>query len=280
VRRGASWTAAYHLQLTVAAVARPVRSSMVPLVLLAAELSWGCCLPRRHLPGGASSRHPASGVAVVDTARTPAMASVAGRCPACGVQPPIRGRPGSGRPAVRCPASPVFGHLGSLSGVRLSGPSAVHPSSPLVSTVRCPAVRCPAVWCPPVGPDASVSSTPDGGVGTRLVRGGNRHRRKRSRSRWRPCRRAARSTAQQAWGGDAAAVARWSMGSLGPGRVGAGAAAVPAERPGRPGRRVEHLSLRLRCGRGSRLRREVAAPAAWLPSWAGCATTVRGRRRA
>jgi hypothetical protein len=31
MRRGASWTAAYHLQLTVAAVARPVHSSMVPL---------------------------------------------------------------------------------------------------------------------------------------------------------------------------------------------------------------------------------------------------------
>jgi hypothetical protein len=29
MRRGASWTAAYHLQLTVAAVARPVGSSAV-----------------------------------------------------------------------------------------------------------------------------------------------------------------------------------------------------------------------------------------------------------
>jgi hypothetical protein len=221
------------VQLTVAAVARPVRSSMVPLVLLAAELSWGCCSPRRYLPGGASSRHPASGVAVVDIARTPAMASVAGRCPACGVQPPIRGRPGSGCPAVRCPASPVFGHLGSLSGVRLSGPSAVHPSSPLVSNrpVSTRPVSNRLLSTRPVSSrllsarrSGRVRLLPHrtGALGPGWCRGGNRHRRKRSRSRWWPCRRAARLTAQQAWGGDAAAVARWSMGSLGPGRVGAG----------------------------------------------------------
>jgi hypothetical protein len=289
LRRGASWTAAYHVQLTVAAVARPVRSSMVPLVLLAAELSWGCCSPRRYLPGGASSRHPASGVAVVDIARTPAMASVAGRCPACGVQPPIRGRPGSGCPAVRCPASPVFGHLGSLSGVRLSGPSAVHPSSVQpsgvhrpVSTVRCPTVRCPTVCCPPVGPDASVSSHTGrgrwdqaGAAGATVTAGSGRGpgggRAVEPLGR-RPSRLGAatlpRSHVGQ-WG-------RWGLA----GWVRAGRPRVPAERPGRPGRRAEHLSLRLRCGRGSRLRREVAAPAAWLPSWAGCATTVRGRRRA
>jgi hypothetical protein len=41
---------------------------------------------------------------------------------------------------------------------------------------------------------------------------------------------------------------------------------VTAERPDRPGRRAEHPSLRLRCGHGSWLPREVAAPAAWLPS--------------
>src|SRR5215218_1378023 len=40
VRRGASWTAAYHRQLTVAAVARPVRGGVGAPGVLAAERSW------------------------------------------------------------------------------------------------------------------------------------------------------------------------------------------------------------------------------------------------
>jgi hypothetical protein len=160
VRRGASWTAAYHLQLTVAAVAGPVRSSMVPLVLRAAELSWGCCSPRRHLPGGASSRHPAS-------------ASPWSTLPGClpwrrspvGVQHAVSNHPSgvvrgpavrpSGVQPVRC--SVTWGRRpGSGCPARLL--STRPASSPLVSTVRCPTVRCPTVCCPPVGPDASVSS--------------------------------------------------------------------------------------------------------------------------
>jgi hypothetical protein len=72
-------------------------------------------------------------VAVLATARTPAMASVAGRCPASGVHPSaivvrVRrfNRPVSSRP--------VSGHLGSSSGGPAVRSSAVHPSSPLVST--------------------------------------------------------------------------------------------------------------------------------------------------
>jgi hypothetical protein len=138
VRQGASWTAASHLQLTAAAVVRPV------LVVLCAELSWVVARPDGACPGGASSRHPASGVvAVIDTARTPAMASVAGRRPACGVHPsgvvrdprrPCGVRPagfivrGSGGPAVCRPPS----------GVR---PSAVRPVCPDASSWSHPG-RC------------------------------------------------------------------------------------------------------------------------------------------
>jgi hypothetical protein len=149
VRRGASWTADHQLQLTGAAVAGSV------LVVLAAELSWLVGRP----DGGCPVERPAgiqrSGVvAVVGKARTPAMASVAGPRPACGVHHPV---PSSG---VRRTSRPVSGRL-------MSSVSSVQP-------VRCPAVRCPAFWCPPVRrppvrlvsrllsapvrPDASVSS--------------------------------------------------------------------------------------------------------------------------
>jgi hypothetical protein len=125
VRRGASWTADHHLQLTVAAVVGSV------LVVLAAELSWLVGRP----DGGCPVERPAgiqrSGVvAVVGKARTPAMASVAGPRPACGLHP-----------------------SGPSSGVQRVQPSSVRPSGVQRvqrPPVRCPAVWCPAVWCPPV----------------------------------------------------------------------------------------------------------------------------------
>jgi hypothetical protein len=107
VRRGASWTAAYHLQPTVAAAAEPVRSSVVPSssVLVSGP---GRRPPSRRLPGGAASRHPASGVvAGVDTART--LRGVGHRCPTRGVHPAgcvvrdLAVQPAGVRP-VRCPA--------------------------------------------------------------------------------------------------------------------------------------------------------------------------------
>jgi hypothetical protein len=136
VRQGASWTAASHLQLTAAAVVRPV------LVVLCAELLLlAQTVPTRaERPAGIQR----SGVvAVIDTARTPAMASVAGRRPACGVHPsgvvrdprrPCGVRPagfivrGSGGPAVCRPPS----------GVR---PSAVRPVCPDASSWSHPG-RC------------------------------------------------------------------------------------------------------------------------------------------
>jgi hypothetical protein len=115
VRRGASWTAAYHLQLTVAAVDGPVASSLMPSSVLLSGPGW--TPPRRRLPGGAASGHPAGrrcrrGRHCQDAA----VASLTGvRCP------PIRLR-----------------RLGSAAQ-----PSGVRP-------VRCPPVRCPPVRCPPV----------------------------------------------------------------------------------------------------------------------------------
>jgi hypothetical protein len=216
VHRGASGTAAYHLQLTAAAVARPVHSNVMPSssVLLRGR---GYCSPRRRLPGGAASGHPASGVAaVVDTARTP----LGRRSPVSGrryppsrlvvrdpaVQPAVSGRPVSGtrvrRPGSGCPA-------GCRPPVRC--PSRL--LSPLwCPAVRCPAVRCPAIRCPAIRCPAiccsprsvrSRPSPPTSGGGAGPGRGGRATRRP-SNGRGpggRPHRRAAGSPGRGAHGG-------------------------------------------------------------------------------
>jgi hypothetical protein len=108
------------------------------------------------------------------------MASVAGRCPASGVHPPIRyRRPGSGGPAVQCPARPVTWVVVRVSG----GP-----------VVCCPPVRGPAFWCPPVQRPAGWRPAPwvrtrpsppmpDGSVGPGRC-GGHPSPRERVESRW------------------------------------------------------------------------------------------------
>jgi hypothetical protein len=184
MRRGASWTADHHLQLTVAAVAGSV------LVVLAAELSWLAGRP----DGGCPVERPAgiqrSGVvAVVGKARTPSMASVAGPRPACGVHPPgsvVRG------PAVQ----PSSVHP---SGVHPSGvhPSSVHPSSVHPSSVH------PSSVHPSGGQPAAVRTRPShptsgGGVVDQVGAAGNPSPQDGSRSRWASRRGAARSTAGQA----------------------------------------------------------------------------------
>jgi hypothetical protein len=128
VRRGASWTAAYHLQLTVAAVARPVRSSVGALGVLAAERSW---LLLAQTASARRSVQPVSpGPASSPWSTLPAAKpSVGRRCPACGVHPSGIG--------VRDPAV-------QPSGVRSPG---VVVQTVRRSAVRCPPVRCPAVWC-------------------------------------------------------------------------------------------------------------------------------------
>jgi hypothetical protein len=148
VRRGASWTAAYHLQLTVAAVARPVRSSVVPSESLLPS-GPGCCSPRRRLPGGASCRHPAGGRRRRGRQCQDASHGVGRRSASTMRCPPTRFvvRDPAVQP-VRCSARPVSGHLGSSSGVRRStrpassSLSGVHPSGVHPSGVQ-------PVWCPP-----------------------------------------------------------------------------------------------------------------------------------
>jgi hypothetical protein len=129
MRRGASWTAAYHLQLTVAAVARPVRSSVGALGVLAAERSW-LLLARRSV-------QPVSSGRASSPCRHCQQAShgVGRRCP------PIRfRRPGSGCPAVRVRSPGVVPRVQR-------------------SAVCCPPVQRPAVCCPPVRcPPRPVSS--------------------------------------------------------------------------------------------------------------------------
>jgi hypothetical protein len=200
-------------------------------------------------------------VAVVDPASSHATASVAG------VQ------------------QAVSTHPASASGIRLSQPSGVR-SPGVVQRVRRPAVRCPpiqrpAVWCPAVQcpavrPDASVSfhlrrwpGDCDHRNGWRLLwLPGRRRLDRRSRrpGRGRRCR---------------SRVGRWEVAG-GPGRRVRGGPRrprLPAERPGRPGRRAEPVAAAA-LWHGCRRQREVAAPAAWLASSAGGATTVGGRRRA
>jgi hypothetical protein len=273
VRRGASWTAAYHLQLTVAAaVARPVLAAWCPSEslllsdprLLLAQTASARRSVQRASSGRASSPRPA-----LPGSRR----GVGHRCPAGGVHASgsssgirLSSRAVSARPvsARAVSARPVSGYPGLSSGVRRSGrllstrpvstPSAVHPS-----------VRV-----------ASVSPIAGGGVETRSRRPGNPHHRNGSRSLWRPPRRANGSTDQQAWGRRrrrARAVVsggRWR--TRAPGWCGRRRSRVPAARPGRPRRRAEPpVAGGLRRGQGSRPRRELAAAAAWLPSsgWVG-----------
>jgi hypothetical protein len=151
VRRGASWTAAYHRQLTVAAVARPVRGSVGPSASLLAERSWWLLAQTtlacpddvgpEQCPGGIDR----SGVvAVVDPASSQATASAAD------VQQAVSTHPGSVS-GIRLSSRPVSGHLGSSSSGSGARPSAVHPSGVGPAGVQPSGVG-------PVGPDASVSS--------------------------------------------------------------------------------------------------------------------------
>jgi hypothetical protein len=130
VRQGASWTAAYHRQLTVAAVARPVRSSVGALGVLAGERSW---LLLARTASARSSVQPVSRGRRRRRGRHGQQAShgVGRRCPACGVHPSGFG--------VRDPAV-------RPSGVRSPG---VVVQRVRRSAVCCPPVQCPAVWCLP-----------------------------------------------------------------------------------------------------------------------------------
>jgi hypothetical protein len=217
VRRGASWTAAYHLQLTAAAAvqARPEQRVPSSSVLLRGP---GLSTARRRLPGGAASRHPAGR-----------------RC--------RRGRHCQDAAAASVTAVRHAGvhPAGSSSGIRLSSPSGVQP------------VRCPAVCCPPRPVSSRLLSTPLSGrvrlppppaVALGPGRGG-RATVTTATGRGpggRPQPRAAGSTAEEPWGGRRrqarALVSRGVGGGPGPG-WGGRRPPLPAARPGRPGRRAE-----------------------------------------
>jgi hypothetical protein len=238
-------------QLPVVAVVKPVRSSVMALVVLAAALSW---LVARPDASAQWSVQRAGTVAVVDHARTPSMASVAGPRPACGVHlsgpssgawlsAPSGVRPSGGRP-VRWPARPVSSRLGSSSGIRRS--------DHLLSTCPTSGVWCPAVWCPP---------RPSGRVRLVPIRRGVRGQADAARQP------APRERVEVPMGCRVGVAhgrrgCRWRTR---PGRVQAAAALDPGL-PGRPGRRAERPVAGGCARHGSRPQREVAAPAAWLPS--------------
>jgi hypothetical protein len=229
VRRGASWTAAYHLQLTVAAVARPVPSGVDALGVLAAERSWWLLaqttFARRSVQPG--SRGRASSPWSTRPAATPRRRSPV--CPAWVSTHPVSVS------GIRLSSRPVSGHLGSSSSGSGARPSAVHPSGVQPSGV------CPR-------PSGRVRLLPcsGGGVG-------------KPRSRWPgdrdhrtgggPCGYRAvdgSTTVQEAGTRATLPKSRWSGGgrwrTRAAGWVRAAAATLAAERPGRPGRRAERPS--------------------------------------
>jgi hypothetical protein len=196
--------------------------------------------------------------------------------------PPIRfRRPGSaiqpsGVQPVRCPVTWVRRPgSGGPDGLVSTRPASSRPASSRPVSSRPVSAS--------VGPDASGSSHtgrwrwgPDECGGATCTTGTGRG------PGGLPRRRAARASASRPGAGDAAEVARWSVGSLaaGPGWVRCGAAARDrlSDQAGQAG--VRSARGWRREGTGAGRRREVAAPAVWLPLLGWVATTVRGRRGA
>jgi hypothetical protein len=182
VRRGASWTAASHVQLTVAAVARPVRRSVMPSQPHAAERSW---LVARQTASARPSVQPASsgrpsspGRHCQDASYGVGRRSVSTmRCPLTRCRRPGSVCPPSGVQPVRCPVT--WGCRPGSGGPDGWCPPVQRPA------LWCPAVRCPAVRCPPRR-SGRVRLLPQRAValGSRPVRRGTHHHRNRSRSRW------------------------------------------------------------------------------------------------
>ena len=273
VRRGASWTAAYHRQLTVAAVARPVRDGVgAPASLLLS--GPGGCSPGRRLPGGASSRDRALRRRRHGRPGQQARHGVGRRCPAGGVHPSGLG--------VRDPAVQPSGVRSPgvvVQRVRRSDGCCPPVRCPAVRcpAVRCPSVRCPAVWClpssvrtrpsPPMlrrwrwdqgrGGRATVTTGTGGGPGgCRAVDG--------SIDGPRGGTRATLPTSRWSLGG------RWRTRAAGLGAGRGGRACPLSDQAGQTGVRSAPRGW-LRGGHGSRRQRQVAAPAAWLASsgWVG-----------
>jgi hypothetical protein len=126
VRQGASWTAAYHRQLTVAAVPDPSVAACVSSASLLLSGPGGCS-PRRRLPAAASSQYRELGRRRRGRHGQQPRHGIGRRCPACGVHPSGFG--------VRDPA------------VR---PSGVRSAGVVVQRVRRSAVCCPPIQRPTV----------------------------------------------------------------------------------------------------------------------------------
>jgi hypothetical protein len=282
VRRGASWTAAYHRQLTVAAVASPIRGRVGALGVLAVERSWWLLAQTASARRSVQpvSRGRASSPWSTRPAGTPRRRSPVSsrRCP------PIRSRrPGSGCPAVRCPVT-----WGRRPAVRRSAVCCPPVRCPAVCCppVRCPAVWCPAVWCLP-RPSGRVRLLPcsSGGVGgLRSRRSGDRDHRNRWGPRWLPSRRRLDRRSQRPGRGRRcrSRVGHWQVGG-GPGPPGwvRAAAAVLAHSATRQARPALGAPVAGGCavGTGAGSARWRQPPRSGRPR-AGCLTTLRGRRRA
>jgi hypothetical protein len=247
-------------QLPVVAVVNPVRRSVIPLVVLAAELSW-LLIAQTTSAQRASSGQAPSPFSTMPGRRPWRRSPVFGmRCP------PIRSvvRGPAVRP-VRCPARPVSGRLVRRpgSGVR---PPGVHPSG-----VQPAGVRPRSVRTRPSGPHQAVAlGTGQGGTAPLPRERGQVPV---------DCRVVQRleSTAEQARTQATAPRSRMvgglSVADPGPGWVRA-AAALDAGLPGRPGRGAVRPSPAAARGTGGGRRarwphrpRGCRPRAGWRPRW-------------
>jgi hypothetical protein len=214
----------------------------------------GCCSPRRRLPGGASSRYRKVGRHRRCRHCQQASHGVGRRCPACGVHPSGFGvqDPAVQPSGVRSPGVVV-------QRVRQSDVCCPPIQRPAVC---CPLVQCPAVWCLP-RPSGHVRILPLRRWSTTVTTGTGGGPVAAEPS-------TARSTVEEAGTRATLPKSRWSVGGRWRTRaaglgVGRGGRACPlSDQAGQAG--VRSPSRRLRCGHGSRLQREVAAPATWLAS--------------
>jgi hypothetical protein len=236
-------------QLPVVAVVKPRPRSVIPLVVLAAELSW--LVDRPDASAQRSVQRPSSGQAPSPCSTMP------GRQPwprspvrvqhAVSTHPvPSSGARRSGPSGVRSVRCPVTWVRRPGSGVR---PSGVHPSG-----VQPSGVHPPSVWSPS-----------GGGVGGQADAARQPPSRELAQVLWAPRRRAARSTAEPARTRATPPRSPMAGGLSGadPGRVGCGRRPrlTPASRAGQAGMPSARRRRR-RCGHGRRPQREVAAPAA------------------
>jgi hypothetical protein len=115
--------------LTVAAVARPIRGSVVPSASVPLSGPGGCS-PRRRLPGGASSRYRELRRGRRGRHGQQASHGVGRQCPQAVSTHPLSAS------GIRLSSTPVSGHLGSSSRASGARPAAVHrpASSCLVSS--------------------------------------------------------------------------------------------------------------------------------------------------